>query len=197
MGAYKPPSMKNNDFLEYFTKSLDKCFVSYENIIIFGDFDFDMMCAEQFQILNDICDIFNLSQLVKGPTCFKKGCNPSPVDVIITNKKNMCFKTTNSPTGVSDCHNIISTVDINQFTNDLQKIQISENCTEKGLSSIYDEYEKEQVPDFEFNKVINKNVDNILNKINIKKATGADGIPAKIVKNCKSCIAPQLTKFVN
>jgi hypothetical protein len=24
-----------------------------------------------------------------------------------------------------------------------------------------------------------------LNKINIKKATGADGIPAKIAKNCK------------
>jgi hypothetical protein len=35
--------------------------------------------------------IFNLSQLVKGPTCFKKVCNPSLVDVIITNKKNMCF----------------------------------------------------------------------------------------------------------
>jgi hypothetical protein len=32
--------MKNNDFLEYFTKSLDKCFVSYENIIIFGDLNF-------------------------------------------------------------------------------------------------------------------------------------------------------------
>ena len=36
-----------------------------------------------------------------------------------------------------------------------------------------------------------------MNKINIKKATGADGIPAKIVKNCKSCIAPQLTALVN
>ena len=70
MGAYKPPSMKNNDFLEYFTKSLDKCFVSYENIIIFGDLNFDMLCAEKSQILNDICDSFNLSQLVKGPTCF-------------------------------------------------------------------------------------------------------------------------------
>ena len=110
MGAYKPPSMKNNDFLEYLTKSLDKCFVSYENIIIFGDLNFDMLCTEKSQILNDISDIFSLSQLVKGPTCFKKGCNPSLVDVIITNKKNMCFKTTNSPTGVSDCHNIISTV---------------------------------------------------------------------------------------
>jgi hypothetical protein len=36
-----------------------------------------------------------------------------------------------------------------------------------------------------------------LNKININKATGADGIPAKIVKNCKSCIALQLTALVN
>jgi hypothetical protein len=35
-----------------------------------------------------------------------------------------------------------------------------------------------------------------LNTINIKKATGADGIPAKNAKNCKSCIAPQLTAFV-
>jgi hypothetical protein len=49
---------------------------------------------------------------------------------------------------------------------------------------------REQVPDFEFNKVTIENVDKILNKINIKKATGADGIPAKIAKNCKSCIAP-------
>jgi hypothetical protein len=79
MGVYKPPSMKNNDFLEYFTKSLDKCFVSYENIIVFGDLNFNMLCAEKSQILNDIpvCDIFNLSQLVKGPTCFKKGCGYS------------------------------------------------------------------------------------------------------------------------
>ena len=355
-----------NALLNHYTNVL-----SYENIIIFGDLNFDMLCAEKSQILNDICDIFNLSQLVKGPTCFKKVCNPSLVDVIITNKKNMCFQTTNSPTGVSDCHNIISTVvkgnlpaqkrrevtyrsyktfDIDQFTNDLQKIKISENCTEKDLNNIYDEYEKdfknildkhapiksryqrrkplpcmnkelrggpyiqytknrsnknwekcrkqrnlvtkikrksmkvyflercsggskscefwktvkpffskkgncgeqffffllfendkivnnpnevsnhfniffstvankigidavydssnhqsikeilnnrEQVSDFEFNKVTIENVDNILNKINIKKAIGGDGILAKIVKNYKSYIAPQLTALVN
>ena len=45
-----------------------------------------------------------------GPTCFKKGCIPSLVDVIMTNKKSLCFKSQNVPTGVSDCHNIISTV---------------------------------------------------------------------------------------
>jgi hypothetical protein len=38
-----------------------------------------------------------------------------------------------------------------------------------------------QVHDFEFNKVTNEVVDKIVNKINIKKATGADGIPATIV----------------
>jgi hypothetical protein len=36
-----------------------------------------------------------------------------------------------------------------------------------------------------------------LNKINIKKAIGGDGILAKIVKNYKSYIAPQLTALVN
>ena len=35
------------------------------------------------------------------------------------------------------------TFDIDQFTNDLQKIKISEYCTEKNLSNIYDEYEKD------------------------------------------------------
>ena len=38
-----------------------------------------------------------------------------------------------------------------------------------------------QVHHFEFNKVTNEVVDKIVNKINIMKATGADGIPAKIV----------------
>ena len=36
-----------------------------------------------------------------------------------------------------------------------------------------------------------------MNKINIKKATGVDGIPAKIVKSGKSVIAPQVTTLVN
>jgi hypothetical protein len=37
----------------------------------------------------------------------------------------------------------------------------------------------------------------IKNNINIKKATGADGIPAKIIKCSKSIIAPQYFKYDN
>ena len=36
-----------------------------------------------------------------------------------------------------------------------------------------------------------------MNKINVKKATGADGIPAKIVKASRSVIAPQLATLIN
>ena len=38
-----------------------------------------------------------------------KGYEPSLVDVILTNKNNLCFKTLNFNTGVSDCHHMIST----------------------------------------------------------------------------------------
>ena len=36
-----------------------------------------------------------------------------------------------------------------------------------------------------------------MNKINVKKATGAGGIPAKIVKASKSVITPQLSTLIN
>ena len=68
-----------------------------------------MLISDKCQPLSDICDIFDLDQLVKDPTCFKKDCRPSLVDVILTNKKSSCFKTLNFPTGISDCHNFIST----------------------------------------------------------------------------------------
>ena len=50
---------------------------------------------------------------------------------------------------------------------------------------------------FVFEKVTTDKVKKIINNINIKKATGADGIPAKIIKCSKSIIAPQITSILN
>ncbi|VDI71288.1 Hypothetical predicted protein, partial [Mytilus galloprovincialis] len=145
MGMYKPPSMTGNTFSESFSKNLDKITVKYDNYIVLGDLNFDMLISDKCQPLSDICDIFDLDQLVKEPTCFKKDCRPSLVDVILTNKKSSCFKTLNFPTGISDCHNFISTTvkgqlpqqqnekiiyrsyknfDIDNFKNDIAKIKI-------------------------------------------------------------------------
>jgi hypothetical protein len=46
-------------------------------------------------------------------------------------------------------------------------------------------------------KLTTDKVEKIINNINIKKATGADGIPAKIIKCSKSIIAPQITSILN
>jgi hypothetical protein len=168
-GAYKPPSMSNNEFTEHFSRFADRSLIHYEHMLLFGDLNFDMLNSDKSATLNDFCDIFNLSQLVNGPTCFKKGCIPSLVDVIMTNKKSLCFKSQNVPTGVSDCHNIISTVikgevlhepkklryyrsyktfDIENFNDDIEQIKINQTCHE--VDSVYNEYEKD------FINVLNK-----------------------------------------
>ena len=87
MGIYKAPSMSDNDFSTYFIKNIDECIRYYENIILLGDLNFDMVNNQKCQTLNDLCDVFNLSQLITNPTCFKKGCTPSLVDVILTNQR--------------------------------------------------------------------------------------------------------------
>jgi hypothetical protein len=50
---------------------------------------------------------------------------------------------------------------------------------------------------FVFEKVTTNKVEKIMNNINIKKATGADGIPANIIKCSKFIIAPQITSILN
>ena len=50
---------------------------------------------------------------------------------------------------------------------------------------------------FQFQKTSTEKIEKIINKINIKKATGVDGIPAKVVKHSKSIVAPQLTCLIN
>ena len=64
MGLCKPPSINDNDSSNNFTKSLDKCMIHYENILVLGDLNFDMLDNHKCTTLNDMCDVFNLSQLV-------------------------------------------------------------------------------------------------------------------------------------
>jgi hypothetical protein len=77
--------------------------------MVIGYLNYYILIPDKSQVLDDLCDIFDLRNIVKNPTCFMKGYEPSLVDVILTNKNNLCFKTLNFNTGVSDCHHMIST----------------------------------------------------------------------------------------
>jgi hypothetical protein len=88
---------------------------------------------------------------------------------VVTNKKSLCFKSQNVPTGVSDCHNIISTIikgevlyepkklgyyrsyktlDIENVNDDIEQIKFNQTCHE--VDSVYNEYQKD------FINVLNK-----------------------------------------
>ena len=72
-------------YTENAVKALDSAFRNFNNVILLGDLNFNMLVQEKSAPLTELCDIFNLTNIVKEPTCFPKNSNPSLVDVILTN----------------------------------------------------------------------------------------------------------------
>ena len=74
-----------------------------------GDFNIDLNKTDciGFGKLEEFCDNFNLTNIVKRNTCFTKN-NKSTIDLLLTNKP-MSFQVTNTTeTGLSDCQRLIS-----------------------------------------------------------------------------------------
>ena len=66
-----------------------------------------------------------------------------------------------------------------------------------SITAIHENNSIELNGKFGLQKVTSEKEEKIINKINVKKATGVDGIPAKIVKVSTSVIAPQLSTLIN
>ena len=60
--------------------------------------------------MKEFCDLYELRNLIKVPTCFKNAENPSSIDVILTNTKEMFQNSTAIETGISDHHKLVVTV---------------------------------------------------------------------------------------
>ena len=59
--------------------------------------------------LKTICSSFGLTNLIKEPTCYKPNCNPSSIDVILTNRKNHFKNSITIESSLSDSHKLILT----------------------------------------------------------------------------------------
>ena len=74
-------------FFEELTNSLSKASESYEHLIIMGDFNIHVTNrGVEFNMLDEFCDFFNLTNLITSPTCFTK-THKSTIDLLLTNKK--------------------------------------------------------------------------------------------------------------
>ena len=83
-------------------------FIQAVIICLLGDF---IMAPEDLK-LQDFCDTHGLENLIKEPTCFK-GKNPTCIDGILTNQKQLFMKSRSFITGISDFH--APTTSINFF----------------------------------------------------------------------------------
>ena len=106
MGGYNPHKETISYFLSHVSKELDKLLPKYENLLLLGDFNSTM----SEKAMKDFCEMYNLENLIKEPTCYKNPSNPSSIDVMLTNKKLSFQNSMTVETGLSDCHKMIITV---------------------------------------------------------------------------------------
>jgi predicted nucleic-acid-binding Zn-ribbon protein len=69
--------------MEDFNKTFDKISVKYDNVILIGDLNYNVLDVDKGTHLTSICDIFDYTNLVKTATCHTKNANPTLIDVIL------------------------------------------------------------------------------------------------------------------
>ena len=102
-------------FLDGLQKSVDMAINKYDNIILMGDMNVDMSNLNNtstcFYDVNEFCDIFDLTNLIKKATCLTPTAkNPSLIDIILTNRPRSFKNSVTVETGLSDHHRMVLTV---------------------------------------------------------------------------------------
>ena len=103
--SYNPHRNNVSNHISHLSNGPDN-YVSHYDIIFLGDFNSQPSenCA------NDFCNVCNLSNLAKEPTCFKNPDNPSCTDLFLTNRRK-CFQgTMTMETGISNFSKMVMTV---------------------------------------------------------------------------------------
>ena len=70
------------------SEGLDNYISHYDNILLLGDFN--SQTSENY--VSDFCNIYNLSNLVKEPTCFKNPYDLSCIDLLFKKPSKMFSK---------------------------------------------------------------------------------------------------------
>ena len=79
---------------------MDRTLSKYDNLLLLGDFN----STVSEEAMKNFCEMYDLKNLIKTPTCYKNPDNPTSIDVMLTNRKS-CFENSIAiETGLSDHH---------------------------------------------------------------------------------------------
>ena len=105
-GGYNYNKSNIENFLGKLGPMLDHYMFNFDNFLLLGDFN-----SETHEIsMAEFCDLYNLKNLITGPTCFKSLLNPSSIDVMLTNKFRSFQNSQTIETGLSDHHKMTISV---------------------------------------------------------------------------------------
>ena len=96
--SHNPNKTMICNHLDALSTYLDLHATTYEKILILGDFNLGI----EEQHMKAFCDNYNLTSLIKQPTCYKNPSNPTCVDLILSNTPRSFQSTCVIQTGVSD-----------------------------------------------------------------------------------------------
>ena len=100
---YKHPYVKNDVFKCCFSKLIEYLLRTYEDLVFLADAN---CCPKKSNTIQDICDLYGLTNLIKDPTCHKSS-DPTLLDIILVSHPRRYMKVLNSEFYLSDFHNII------------------------------------------------------------------------------------------
>ena len=104
--GYNPKKGLISEFTNSVGRGIDSYSSKYENLLLIGDFN-----SEPTEpAMDEFCELYNLTNLVKEPTCFKNPNNPSLIDLMLANHPRSFQDTSVIETGLSDCHKMTVTV---------------------------------------------------------------------------------------
>ena len=105
--VYKPPKVTDYQFQSEMEPLLERLTSLYDRILVLGDMNFDLMKPEKSQALQDLMNLYDLTNLMKTPT-FVSNHGSSLIDVILTNNKHLFCDTLVTDVGCSDGHSLIA-----------------------------------------------------------------------------------------
>ena len=105
-GSYNPNVSHIQNHTVNLSKNLDFYSSKYENFIVIGDFNAEMTN----NYLEEFCASYNLTNLIKQPTCFKNPDNTTLIDPILTNHPKSFHSSSVYETGLLDFNKLIITV---------------------------------------------------------------------------------------
>ena len=108
LSAYRTPDTNKTMFFNEIFITLNELLGRYDNFLLAGDLNINELKPgpDSANHLPDGKDVFNLTNLVRKPTCFKSQ-DGTLIHLMLTNRPRSFLKFQNFEIGLSDCHKLV------------------------------------------------------------------------------------------